>query len=351
MSTPSAHHGGGPPPLALRAQAPGVLREPPALLGLAWRPLAPGDLDALAALIARIEAHDNPPYRTTRDEAGEHLDGAGTDPRFDTLGGFDHAGELRAYAVVRRSPGDLRTVRAFLEGGVDPLWRRRGVGTALLAWQTARARQVLAASGREVPARIATFVDDGAQGKAEILAAAGFAPRRYYVDMRRDLHEPIPAVHLRDGLVLVTWSPELDDQVRRAHNDAFADHWGSEPHTPETWREGRTCFAPAWSFVVLDRSDDRSPVAGYLLSSRYEQDWPTLGYSEGYIDLLGVRREWRGKRVATALLTQAMRAYAAEGIEYAGLGVDTENPSGAFGIYSALGFEPTHRSTMYSLEL
>ena len=102
---------------------------------------------------------------------------------------------------------------------------------------------------------------------------------------------------------------------------------------------------------MLDRSDDRTPVAGYLLSSRYEQDWPSLGYREGYIDLLGVRQAWRGKRVATALLTTAMRTYAADGMEYAGLGVDTENPSGAFGIYAALGFEPTHGQAMYSLEI
>jgi mycothiol synthase len=351
MSTSSALPGGGPLPLALRAQAPGVLHPPAAGLGLTWRPLGAEDLTDLAALVARIETHDNPPFRTSQEEAGEYLDGPSTDPRHDTLGGFDRVGQLRAYAVVRRSPGEQHTVRAFLEGGVDPSWRRRGVGTALLAWQTARARQVLAATGREVPARIAAFVDEDAAGKEAILRAAGFAPRRYYVDMRRDLRMPIPEVVLRDGLALVPWSPELDDQVRHAHNSAFAEHWGSEPHTPETWQEGRTCFAPAWSVVVLDRSNDRSPVAGYLLSSRYEQDWPTLGYSEGYIDLLGVRREWRGKRVATALLTSAMRIYAAEGIEYAGLGVDTENPTGAFGIYSALGFEPTHRSTMYSLEL
>lgn len=342
---------GGPPSIALRAQAPGVLREPPALLGLAWRPLTPADLPALAALVARIEAHDDPPYRTTREEAGEYLEGAGSDPARNSLGGFDPAGDLRAYGFVRHPLGDERTVRAFLEGGVDPAWRHRGIGTALLAWQTARARQLVAATGREVPARIATFVDDGLADKAAIVRAAGFAPRRFYTDMRRDLRMPIPEVTLRDGLVLVGWSRDLDDQVRLAHNDAFADHWGSEPHTPASWADGRTYFAPEWSFVVLDRSNDRSPVAGYLLSSRYEQDWTSLGYTEGYIDLLGVRPAWRGKRVATALLTQAMRAYAAEGIEYAGLGVDTDTPVGAFGIYSALGFEPTHGSAMYSIEL
>ncbi len=338
------------PPLGERAQAPAVLPNPPEALGLRWRPLSTADAPAIAALFARTEQFDNVPFRTTLEEAFEFVAGARKDPLRNTLGGFDAEGQLRAQAFVHLSAGDGRTVRAFLDGGVDPTWRRRGIGSALFAWQTARARQLLASTGREVPGRIATYIEEGLDDKAAIVSASGFVPRRYYTDMRRDLSLPIPDVSLRDGLVLVPWTPERDDAVRHAHNEAFSDDWGSAPHTPESWVEGRSAFAPQWSFVVLDRSNDRSPVAGYLLSERYEQDWPSLGYSEGYIDVLGVRRAWRGKRVATVLLTAAMRAYAADGIQFAGLGVDTDNPSGAVGIFAALGFEPTRGSAMYCLE-
>lgn len=337
--------------IAARAQAPLEAPLPQPGLGLTWRPLSPADVPALADLIARCEAYDNPPYRTTAEEAEESFQGEWKDPTHNSLGGFDFGGRLRAYGFVRVAPGDEGTVRAVLEGGVDPVWRRKGIGTALLAWQTARARQVLVTSGKDLPARISTFIDDGLEDKTAIVRAAGFEARRFYTDLRRDLSKPIPDVSLRNGLVLVGWSPELDDQVRLAHNEAFAAHWGSEPHTPESWVDGRTCFAPEWSFVVLDRSNDRSPVAGYLLSGRYEQDWESLGYREGYVDLLGVRQAYRGTRVATVLLTHAMRVYAAEGMEYAGLGVDTDFRSGAFGLYAALGFEPTHGSAMYTLEL
>lgn len=348
---PSPEPGSILPSLGERAQAPAVLPYPPASLGLRWRPLTAADVDAVAALFARTERFDNVPFRTTPEEAREFVAGARKDPLRNTIGGFDAEGELRAHGFVHLSPGDGRIVRALLDGGVDPTWRRRGVGSALLAWQAARARQLLASTGRDVPGRIATYVEEGFDDKAAIVTAAGFVPRRYYTDMRRDLSLPIPEVSLRDGLVLVPWTPERDEAVRLAHNEAFADDWGSAPHTPESWVEARASFAPEWSFVVLDRSNDRSPVAGYLLSERYEQDWPSLGYTEGYIDVLGVRRPWRGRRVATVLLTAAMRAYAADGIEYAGLGVDTDNPTGAVGIFAALGFEPTRGSAMYCLEV
>ncbi|GMA31460.1 GNAT family N-acetyltransferase [Litorihabitans aurantiacus] len=101
----------------------------------------------------------------------------------------------------------------------------------------------------------------------------------------------------------------------------------------------------------MDRSSDRVRIAGYLISGRYEQDWDALGYTVGYTDLLGVRKEWRGRRVATALLGAAMRAYAASGIQYAGLGVDTDNPTGAFGLYERLGYEATRGSALYTIEL
>ncbi|ACQ80181.1 GCN5-related protein N-acetyltransferase [Beutenbergia cavernae DSM 12333] len=350
-SDAASAHGASLAPLAGRAAPPRILDMPPGDLGFAWRALSADDLDALHALIAAIEDHDDPPYRTTRDEAAEMFVGDWKDPLNNTLGAFDDDGVLRAYGAVQVLPGDESTVRAFLEGGVRPGDRRRGVGTALLEWQVGRARQLLAASGKDLPARIAVFVDEGMDDTAAIVERARFAPRRWYTDMRRDLSRPVPEVRLDRPLVVAPWSEELDDQVRLAHNEAFADHWGSEPQTPETWADGRTCFAPQWSFLVLDKSTDRTQVAGYLLSGRYEQDWPSLGYSEGYTDILGVRRAWRGRRVATALLTAAMQAYAQDGMEYAALGVDTANPSGAFGLYGRLGYEPTRGSVMYSIEL
>ena len=52
--------------------------------------------------------------------------------------------------------------------------------------------------------------------------------------------DPRPSCHIR----IVPWSDELDEAVRLAHNEAFADHWGSEPRTAQEWTQGRSMFAP-----------------------------------------------------------------------------------------------------------
>ena len=339
-------------PLLERVAAPKQLAVPPPRSELVWRPLVPQDLDSLFALVTECETHDDPPYRTTKDELWEDVYvGPGKDPSNNTLAAISPAGDVLAYGRARVLPGDERTVRAFLGGGVHPEIRRRGLGSDLLTWQTGRARQLLAESGKDLPGRIATYVEDGMTDQVAVLTAAGFAPKRYYTEMRRDLSREIPRTKLDASLTLEPWRAELDDQVRLAHNEAFADHWGSEPLTPETWMEGAQHFAPQWSFIVMDRSTDRTRVAGYLISGRYERDWPALGYTVGYSDLLGVRREWRGRQVATALLTAAMSAYAKDGMQYAGLGVDTDNPSGAFGLYERLGYDTTRGSALYSIEI
>jgi ribosomal protein S18 acetylase RimI-like enzyme len=55
--------------------------------------------------------------------------------------------------------------------------------------------------------------------------------------------------------------------------------------------------------------------------------------------------------VAPALLAASMGAFRADGMQYAELDVDSENPSGALGLYTRLGYEVVHGSAMYSIEL
>ncbi|WP_278234628.1 GNAT family N-acetyltransferase [Isoptericola sp. AK164] len=363
-------------PIAERADAPATL---PTLAagGLAWRAATADDAAALLELRNTIAAADAEPYRESLEEITELFDAPWRRFDVDSVLGFDADGALRAYGHVETMPGDTRTLRAFLFGGVHPSRRGEGIGRELFAWQVARARQVLAASGKELPARIGVFAeDDGPASKLRLYERAGFEPRRFYTDLRRDLRdleaEPLPEVALDGSLRLVPFSAEYDDAARLAHNDAFRDHWGSEPNTPEQWRRGRTGFAPQWTHLVVDdapdvealladeHTDDETAAAlrageplvvGYAMSERFEEDFAVRGYSFGYTAVLGTRRAYRGRKAGLAALLASMRSFAADGMEYACLDVDTANPSGADGLYASLGYTTSHGSRLLSIEL
>jgi len=63
---------------------------------------------------------------------------------------------------------------------------------------------------------------------------------------------------------------------------------------------------------------------------------------------LGTRRPWRKRGIAATLMCESMRAFKAAGLDYAGLGVDTENPTGALGLYERLGFTVIKRSITFA---
>ena len=60
----------------------------------------------------------------------------------------------------------------------------------------------------------------------------------------------------------------------------------------------------------------------------------------------------RGVRgIAQALLADAMRRFAAAGMEVASLDVDSENPTGALALYIKMGYAAVNRSMAWDKEL
>jgi ribosomal protein S18 acetylase RimI-like enzyme len=67
----------------------------------------------------------------------------------------------------------------------------------------------------------------------------------------------------------------------------------------------------------------------------------------GYIGQIGTRRSWRGRGLASALVGAALAAMKDAGYVRAALTVDTENPTGAHGLYERLGFVTERRYVSY----
>lgn len=320
----------------------------PQVPGLVFRPLAPADIQPWFELVRRIAKRDGAPWHEQLSDLREVLESEVNPAAVHTVVGADSQGTPRAYGYISKNPA---SGVGYAFGGVDPQWRRRGTGSAILAWQ----RAVLAfrsVSDGEPATVFRSYVQEVTPGHAQLLQRSGFTPVRTFTELARpllDLPEPVAL----QGVDIVPFSPELGEGVRLAHNDAFADHWGSEPRSAKKWATlmAHEDFRPEWSSVAIDQASGE--VAGYQISMFDATVLAASGFKEGYTELLGVRRAWRGRGIAPALLVDAMGRYVAAGMDRACLDVDTENPSGAVGLYVRLGYQaiPGRQSVAWDLQL
>lgn len=323
---------------------------------LTWRPLSPAAVDLWHPLYEAAREADHGVEHLTGEDLGDELAAAWVDLEHDTVLGLDEDGVARAFGLVQIRPGDVTTLRAHAWGAVHPQWRGRGIGRSLLRWQEVRARALVAARREavrgDVPAYLWVAVDEGVDGAARLARRQGLELTRWFSDMRRDLDLPGPHVDrvLPGALRLVGWEAALDDALRLAHNEAFLDHWGFQPWSVEAWQQwesGYRYFRPDWTVAVLAGED----VVAYATGAAFTPDWLAQGYTEGWTNKVGVRREWRGRGLARLLLATQMDAFRRDGVQYAGLGVDTENLTGAMRLYTGLGYESRHRSATWSKDL
>jgi ribosomal protein S18 acetylase RimI-like enzyme len=135
---------------------------------------------------------------------------------------------------------------------------------------------------------------------------------------------PVAADHLRK-----IW--EAEAEVNRELFEYVAEQWADEKyagwladasHTPRLWQV-------AW---------DGDQVAGMVLPRVDEAANGGRSRKRGYTEHVFVRRPWRGRGLAKALIVRSLRFLKEQGMDEAELGVDSENDSGAFGFYSRLGY-------------
>lgn len=300
-----------------------------------WRGISDSDLDAWVDALALIEEFDRSGEVLDRGDLEDEISMSTFDPARDgRLGWID--GEVVAWGTVVCLPG-ARQRRVLTSGSVVPEHRGTGLGSELLAWQVERGAEVATARGGDAPAWLEVAATDGDQARESLFRDHGFAPLRYYFEMRRplagfaDAPRPVP-----DPLRMVPFDRALDDAVRAAHNEAFLDHFAASVLDDESWRVWVTGedFREDLSYLVLDGDE----IAGYVLNSLHPDDWPGLGFTEGWTHQLGVRRPWRHRGVATALLDATAHALRGAGVDFATLDVDADNPTGALGLYESNGY-------------
>ena len=112
-------------------------------------------------------------------------------------------------------------------GRLDPAWRRRGIGGALLRWSEGRAREIAAGHPPDGKRFLQSTWSDVAPSRQFLLESAGYRPVTHFADMRRPHLDDIPEAALPAGLEVRPVMPEHYRAIWEADVEAFQDHWGS----------------------------------------------------------------------------------------------------------------------------
>lgn len=332
---------------------------------LEHRPITPADTGAWSILTNALAAADGTGERYAPEDLAEELGEPGFTPALDSMGVWDGDrmagyGQLRVKAVLLEGQA-----MASIHGGVHPAYRGRGVGRAIMDRLEARASGLSAERHPGAPVRLNVWAHAPESGTARLAAARGYVPVRYFQDMRLDLYrwqDPDPG---GPSPRAVPFEPRHAEAVRLAHNEAFADHWGSTPRTPEVWADmlASRSARPALSRVALAEPPTQASLdpAGPGATA---PDFPAANSPTGTVDsyvlcaewapgtlhvhLVGTRRWARGRGLAATLLTDVIRAAREAGYQRVELGVDSESPTGAVGLYERVGFAKVRTNVVYS---
>ena len=317
-----------------------ALADAPAIPGLAFRGYrGPEDLPAmLSVYTAAHEADGLEEVTTLEDLQRNYATLVNCDPARDILLA-EVDGELVAYSRVFWT--DLvdggRSYENF--GFVDPAWRRRGIGGAMHRHNERLLRSIAAGHEGVEPKFFGSEGVESDPGNTALMRNDGYEAARYFYDMVAPSLEDISAPRMPEGIQARPVSREQYRVIWDAMAEAFRDHWGEAEWVEADWE--RFSADP-------DNDDPRfwrvgwdgDEIAGAIVTTVPVEENERFGRSRVYVASVSVRRPWRRRGLARALLASSLVAAREAGYTSASLGVDTNSPTGATDLYRSLGFEP-----------
>jgi mycothiol synthase len=314
---------------------------PPDISGLTTRPWRSADDWAhIARLVSTsVRSYGLEVHVTAEEVAGWLANADDIDPPADIhLVEMDgHPVGYTSAAVYEDSEG--RTVYRHM-CRMEPAWRGKGIGTYLFDWVTDRLTR------RHMgPGVLQTDTDNDEEPLTTMLLERGYAAVQHMAELVRPHLDEIPDRPLPDGLEI---RPVEDAHLRAifdADREAFADHWGTKTPTKGDWQAFLDFAHRDESMWKVAWAGDRiaGQVRGYVNREENEQ----FDRRRGWCEFISTARDWRGKGVASALICETLREFSARGLEDAALGVHVENATGAFSLYTGLGFELESSGTVY----
>jgi ribosomal protein S18 acetylase RimI-like enzyme len=296
--------------------------------------------DTAAALAAAVNEHSLATVRTRRALVDEH--GALRLARYvpsDAAWSLDS--DTAAFHTTAR-PYVVHEIGVF------------GASRAQLAWAEGEAadRIDLAPVGARVVLQ-STVLEEDKPGR-QLLDEAGYAVARAWSHLAVELDAPPVEPAWPQGISVRPFDQERQwPAAGAALDEAFIDHWGYVPVGEDDGDEGEADddsgeddpYSNSRDFCFIAWADEA--VAGVLLGNERTVEWAETGK----VGSVTVRRPFRRRGLATALLLHAFAAFHRRGIQRVVTDTDADSFTAGPALYERVGMRQFRRELVYEREL
>lgn len=317
--------------------------------GLRLRPASLGDVEAYVELGNAFSeaARGDRPFSITRTSADWQY--PGITPQSNVCVVEDSGGKL--VGGVEVWDDSEPPVRIWVFGFVHPQHAGRGIGSCLLDWAQRRGREAISRCPDDARVVLLPRVYAGHSPSERLVRDHQFTLHRHVWRMEIHFDRPPAPAEWPAGIRRRPYRHDADlRSVLRADYEAFRDHWGYLEQ-PEEWllAQWQHWIATTEEFdpglwLIACEGDEIAGVCLSTIKSPHNPDY-------GYVNSLAVRRPWRRRGLAIALLQQAFVELAERGKTGAQLHVDATNLTGATQLYERAGMRVARQTDWYEKQL
>ena len=303
--------------------------------GLTFR-LFQGDSDipALEAVREAVQAVDGPLWLPGPDTYTDAV----CDPTQDCLLA-EVSGNVIGYTWLDWWEEGDGTRLYLLLGWIVPAWRRKGIGRGLLHWQEQRLLHIAQKHPAPGLHLFGANADESQIANRALLLSEGYSVAFTPVTMACQIPETlVPLEPMPDGLVLRPIAVEHLPIIYAANSEAFQEsRVGYIQDSYETflhdlhWPDVDTSlWLIAW---------DGNEIAGLVINF--------IDDAGGHTPWVAVRRPWRRRGLAKALMTRTIRLFQQKDVKLAKISTIAENAGKSVHLYESVGYRVVSRHPRY----
>jgi mycothiol synthase len=243
---------------------------------------------------------------------------------------------------LEAAEGDL-----VIDGYTHPDFLGRGIATRLSDLAEPRAVEIAREQGLALPVSVFRGAWSGTS-EARFVENRGYERTRCFIRMRIDMDGPPPEPEWPEGITVAGFERGRDEaRYWEALEDAFQDHWRWAPTPRDEWAKQFIDDDDHFDGSLWFGAMDGDQVAGAIIGKPTTAEDP----ASGWVSDLAVRRPWRRRGIARALLLHEFGAMYRRGLRAAMLSVDAESPTGATKLYENAGMREVRRIDVFQKAL